>query len=56
MSAMQNGAKIDWEVYEKSEMALKQFIIDSDSVFWVKRFVNRVYGIQISLYDSRCGK
>ena len=31
--AMQNGAKIDWEVYEKSEMALKQFIIDSDSVF-----------------------
>ena len=30
---MQNGAKIDWEVYEKSEMALKQFIIDSDSVF-----------------------
>ena len=30
---MHNGAKIDWEVYEKSEMALKQFIIDSDSVF-----------------------
>ena len=31
--AMQNGAKIDWEIYEKSEMTLKQFIIDSDSVF-----------------------
>ena len=31
--AMQNGAKIDWEVYEKSEMTLKQFIIDGDSVF-----------------------
>ena len=31
--AMQNGAKIDWDVYEKSEMALRQFIIDADSVF-----------------------
>ena len=31
--AMQNGTKVDWDVYEKSEMALKQFIIDSDSVF-----------------------
>ena len=30
---MQNGAKIDWDVYEKSEMALRQFIIDADSVF-----------------------
>ena len=46
--AMQNGAKIDWEVYEKSEMALKQFIIDSDSVFsGQKRFVNRVSATNI---------
>ena len=30
---MQNGAKIDWEVYEQSEMSLKQFIVDADSVF-----------------------
>ena len=28
-----SGAKIDWEMYEKGEMALKQFIIDADSVF-----------------------
>ena len=32
-SAMQSGAKIDWEMYEKGEMTLKQFIIDADSVF-----------------------
>lgn len=31
--AMQNGAKVDWDVYEKSEMALKQLIIDADSAF-----------------------
>lgn len=31
--AMQQGAAIDSDVYEQSEMALKQFIIDSDSVF-----------------------
>ena len=30
---MQNGAKIDWEVYEQSEMSLKQFIVDTDSIF-----------------------
>lgn len=30
---MQNGAKIDWEVYEQSEMSLKQFIVDADSMF-----------------------
>lgn len=46
-SAMQSGAKIDWEMYEKGEMTLKQFIIDADSVFWVKQSVNRVYGISI---------
>ena len=32
-SAMQSGAKIDWDVYEKGEMILKQFIVDTDSVF-----------------------
>lgn len=31
--AMQKGAAIDSDVYEQSEMTLKQFIIDSDSVF-----------------------
>ena len=30
---MQNGAKIDWQVYEQSEMSLKQFIVDTDSIF-----------------------
>mgnify|MGYP002546150618 CR=1 FL=1 len=31
--AMQNGTKVDWDVYEKSEMTLKQLIVDSDSMF-----------------------
>ena len=30
---MQNGAKIDWQVYEQSEMSLKQFSVDTDSIF-----------------------
>lgn len=31
--AMQKGTEVDWDVYEKSEMTLKQFIIDGDSAF-----------------------
>lgn len=31
--AMSRGAAIDTDVYEKSEMSLKQFLIDADSVF-----------------------
>lgn len=31
--AMGHGAAIDSDIYEKSEMALKQFLIDEDSIF-----------------------
>lgn len=34
--AMQNGAEIDWEVYENGEMILKQFIVGTDSAFYGK--------------------
>lgn len=31
--ALLKGAEVDWDVYEKSEMTLKQLIIDRESVF-----------------------
>jgi CPA2 family monovalent cation:H+ antiporter-2 len=31
--AMSDGAKPDWEAYERSEMVLKEFIVDEDSPF-----------------------
>lgn len=35
--AMSRGAAIDSDIYEQSEMTLKQFLIDSDSVFLGKK-------------------
>lgn len=34
--ALLKGAEVDWDVYEKSEMTLKQLIIDRESVFLSK--------------------
>ena len=42
---MSHVAVIDSGVFEKSEMTLKQLLIDTDSAFWAKRCVNRAFVI-----------